>query len=71
MRKVLLLIDYQKGFKSDCSKATVPAIEKLAKRGARMISFKLCGSAPKNLIVRTYRILDIQRTVHTTEGMLW
>lgn len=33
MRKVLLLIDYQKGFKSDCSKATVPAIEKLAKRG--------------------------------------
>lgn len=33
MRKVLLLIDYQKGFKSDCSKATVPAIEKLARRG--------------------------------------
>lgn len=33
MRKVLLPIDYQKGFKSDCSKATVPAIEKLAKRG--------------------------------------
>ena len=33
MRKVLLLIDYQKGFKSNCSKATVPAIEKLAKRG--------------------------------------
>lgn len=29
MCKVLLLIDYQKGFKSDCSKAT----EKLAKRG--------------------------------------
>ena len=33
MRKVLLLIDYQKGFKSAWSKATVPAIEKLAKRG--------------------------------------
>lgn len=33
MRKVLLLIDYQKGFKSDCSKATIPAIERLAKRG--------------------------------------
>lgn len=33
MRKVLLLIDYQKGFKSACSKATVLAIEKLAKRG--------------------------------------
>lgn len=28
MRKVLLLIDYQKGFKSDCSKATIPAIER-------------------------------------------
>lgn len=49
MRKVLLLIDYQKGFKSDCSKATIP----------------------KNLTVHTYRILVIQRTVHTTEGMLW
>lgn len=33
MCKVLLLIDYQKGFKSACSKATVPAIEKLTKRG--------------------------------------
>lgn len=33
MRKVLLLIDYQKGFKSDCSKATIPVIERLAKRG--------------------------------------
>lgn len=43
MCKVLLLIDYQKGFKSACSKATV----------------------------RTYRILAIQRTVHTIEGMLW
>lgn len=71
MRKVLLLIDYQKGFKSDCSKATIPAIERLAKRGAGMLSYKLCGSTPKNLTVRTYRILAIQRTVRTTEGMLW
>ncbi len=71
MRKVLLLIDYQKGFKSDCSKATIPAPERLAKRGAGMLSYKLCGSTPKNLTVRTYRILAIQRTVRTTEGMLW
>lgn len=71
MRKVLLLIDYQKGFKSDCSKATIPVIERLANVVAGMISFKLCGSTPKNLTIRTYRILAIQRTVHTTEGMLW
>lgn len=32
MRNVLLLIDYQKGFKSEGSKASVPNIEKLAKK---------------------------------------
>lgn len=71
MHKVLLPIDYQKGFKSDCSKPQSRPLRSSLNVGAGMISFKLCGSTPKNLIVRTYRILDIQRTVHTTEGMLW
>lgn len=66
MRKVLLLIDYQKGFKSDCSKATVPAIEKLAKRGVWddiIQTMWLNSKEPDSPY--------IQRTVHTTEGMLW
>ena len=70
MRKVLLLIDYQKGFKSDCSKATIPAFERLAKRGGwdDIIQTMWLNSKEPD---RTYRILAIQRTVRTTEGMLW
>ena len=70
MRKVLLLIDYQKGFKSDCSKATIPAPERLAKRGgwdAIIQTMWLNSKEPDS----PYRILAIQRTVRTTEGMLW
>lgn len=71
MRKVLLLIDYQKGFKSACSRPQSQPLRSSLNVGAGMISYKLCGSTPKNLTVRTYRILAIQRTVRTTEGMLW